>query len=51
MFRWSLSHVPGKPFTTDVHKPFVGHFEIKAHDFEGQKAFYCVKNRAYFPAV
>lgn len=39
-FRWSLSHIPGKPFTSDMRKPFIGHFELKVHDFEGQKAFY-----------
>jgi len=38
--RWTLSHVPGRPSSSDLFKPHIGHVEIKAHDLAEQEAFY-----------
>ncbi|MBI3415455.1 MAG: VOC family protein [Verrucomicrobia bacterium] len=38
--RWTLSEVPGRPASSDLAKPLIGHIEIRANSFAGQTAFY-----------
>jgi len=38
--RWTLSEARSRPAGSDLAQPLIGHIEIKAHDVDGQKAFY-----------